>query len=381
MKKKISHSIASVLQFLETKAPISCAESWDSVGLLVGNPNWETESAVVAIDLSEKALELALSSRSNLIITHHPCIFSKSKGLSRLIEGEESGTLSNLIFKCIENKIAVVSVHTNFDQCALEVNQQISKGLDINIQGRLFDDSKNLLYKLVTFVPQTHADRVRTALSSAGAGNIGQYDFCSFSMTGEGRFRGEQGTKPFLGKPGQVEVVTEERIETVFPKSLQSIVIKALFDSHPYQELAYDLYEVKQSLSDLGQFKGLGYGFWGEFFSTKSFSEVAQHVKDLFGVEGILMSGTSPKKVKKVAFAPGKGASFISHALSLECDLFITGEVGYHNALEAARQRMITFELGHTHSEVFFPKVIQTWLTELGVKARYLNLSFQRFLF
>ena len=243
-QKKVRTSIQDVLRALESRAPLRCSESWDNVGLLAGTAKTELRSAVICIDLTQRALDVAVAKGANLIVNHHPCIFPKSKGLSRVVEssgGFGSNPSSSLVYKALENGISVAAFHTNFDQCALEVVRTVSHGLGIEPQGRLIDHGEGALSKLVVYVPNTHLDQVRTAVATAGAGHIGNYDACTFSSSGEGTFRGGKNTHPFLGKAGRLEKVKEFRLETVFPSGLEREIVKALMAAHPYEEVAYDI--------------------------------------------------------------------------------------------------------------------------------------------
>jgi dinuclear metal center YbgI/SA1388 family protein len=370
--KKVSEIIGA----LENLAPSGTSEKWDNTGLLAGDPDWETSGAVVSVDLTEQAIETAIQRGFRLIVNHHPCIFPKSKGLARIVPGSKSG-ISSLVFEAIRNGIAVASYHTNFDQCSLEVVRAVSEGLGVQPRGRLLDGGEGSLVKLVVFVPVTHVDAVRTALAQAGAGHIGHYDFCTFSTQGEGTFRGSDQTRPFAGQPGRLEKVQEIRLETIFPRGLKKSVLAALRSAHPYEEVAFDLYSTEQSPTSLGLVRGLGYGFWGEFSSPKPFSEVARSVTRLFNTQGFWLTDPPPSRVRRLAFVAGKGASFLDAASAAGCDLFITGEAGYHTALDGARKGVAVMELGHRESEVFYIQTMQGWLSAMGLKTVGLNLRTQ----
>lgn len=367
----MAKTVGEVLGALELRAPSGTAEAWDNVGLLVGDPDWKTSGAVISIDLTRGSIQAAKRKGYRLIVNHHPCIFPKSRGLARL-------TPPSLAFEAARAGIAVISSHTNFDQCALEVVDGISQGLKLTPRGRLLDHDSDALMKLVVFVPSSHLEAVRSALSLAGAGHIGNYDSCTFGSQGEGTFRGREGAQPFIGRPGRLETAVETRLETVFPRGLAKPVLKAMREAHPYEEVAYDLYPVEQRPSELGLVRGLGYGFWGEFPRAKSFSEVIRGVKSLFDVDGFWVTDPRPSRVKRVAFVAGKGASFLKHASSIGCDLFITGEAGYHVALEGARNGTAVMELGHRESERFFLSTMRKWLSSEGLRSVELNQATQR---
>jgi putative NIF3 family GTP cyclohydrolase 1 type 2 len=149
--------------------------------------------------------------------------------------------------------------------------------------------------------------------------------------------------------------------------------------SHPYEEIAYDLYEVKQKPVANGLVKGLGYGFWGEFPRERSFSEVSRGVKTLFKLDGFLATDPAPSRIRRIAFVAGKGASFLSAAQALQCDLFITGEAGYHAALGGSRQGTAVMELGHRESEGFFVPTVREWLKAEGIPSGDASRKTQRF--
>lgn len=373
--------IGDIVKNLDHLAAPETAESWDAVGLLVGDAQSITSGAVISIDLTQKAIEVARSKKFRLIVTHHPCIFPKSRGLSKVIAGSNSG-MSGLVFEALKNGISIVACHTNFDQCALEVVNSVSQGLGVQPQGRLIERGSGSLLKLVTFVPTGHLELVRKKICEAGAGHIGNYDHCTFSTLGEGTFLGRDGAQPFLGKVGILEHAQESRLETVFPKGLRKQVLEALFKAHPYEEVAYDFYPVEQSPALKGLVQGLGYGFWGEFPSPKPFSEVAKDVRRLFNLDGFLLTHsalfrTQSSRIQKVAFVAGKGSSFVEVAASIGCDLFITGEAGYHTAMDGSRKEMTVMELGHRESEKFFLHTMKGWLTKMGLRTVELDLPTQ----
>jgi dinuclear metal center YbgI/SA1388 family protein len=369
----VRFKISQVLNFIEEKAPQATAEKWDNVGLLVGDPSWETAGAVIADDLTLEAVTQAKEKGFKLILNHHPCIFPAQKGLSRVTPGYKTSSLNSLIFECIRSEIAVISCHTNFDQCALEVGQRVAEGLGMEAHGRLVPGAANeidqaTLLKLTVFVPEDALGKVREALFAAGAGRIGRYEKTSFSSQGEGTFLGEEKTQPVIGAPQSFVEVKERRLETVFPRGLRKQVLKALQKAHPYEEVAYDLFPVLQPASPYGFFKGLGYGVWGEFSEKLPFSELAQRVKKLFELDGYWQTPPRERQVRRVAFSAGSGGSLVRTVSQLGCDVFITGEVGYHGSLDADRHGVTVIELGHRYSELFFHRVMEEWLQGFGLQ-------------
>ncbi|MCM2276535.1 MAG: Nif3-like dinuclear metal center hexameric protein [Oligoflexia bacterium] len=377
-KRLPSQTIKAVISDLDSRAPIATAESWDNVGLLVGDPAWKTSGAVVSVDLTAEALAEAKTRGYRLIVIHHPCIFPRSRGVARVHAG---GDKTGLVFQAIRKGIAIAAFHTNFDKCAMEVPQAVATGLGLETRGRLLEETSGALVKLAVFVPAAHLEPVRSAVFDAGAGQIGNYDRCGFGVEGEGSFRGGQGTHPFIGASGNLEKTREIRWETVFPRGMQSRVLAALFAAHPYEEVAFDLYPVEQEPASVGLVKGLGYGFWGEFPRPKLFSDVCKDVKGLFKLNGFMLTQITPaggQRVRKVAFVAGKGDSFLSAASSAGCDVFITGEVDYHSALESARRGVSVIELGHTQSERFYLSTMKAWLEDRKLEAVALSGQAQR---
>ena len=360
MKK--SWKIGDLLDKLDKKAPLSAAESWDPVGLLVGSPEEKTASVVIAGDLTLDVIRFAESKGARLVINHHPCIFPKGKGLGRFISGTPA-------FEAARCGIQVAALHTNFDRCALEVVQSVSKGLGACPMGRLSDGSKDLFYKLVTFVPRSHIQAVQDAIFQAGAAQVGPCRTWSFRLNGESLFEVPSRVKSALLKQkGKLRKSSEIRLEVLVVRGLWSRVLAALHESHPDgQNARYDCYVLEQLPSSLGLCFGIGYGFWGEFPERRVFSEVAKDVKRLFCINGFWITNPKPEKVKRIAFAAGKGSSFVQYAAELGCDLTITGEAGYHTALGASQQGMAVLEVGHRQSEVFFIKTLKRWLEELRV--------------
>ena len=363
-KKRVSSqlTLGELSQALDLLAPVESAEKWDQVGLLVGDPKSWVTRAVVSIDLNTSAIELAKKTGANVIITHHPCFFPKSAGITKIIA-------PSLVYSAIREGIGIVASHTNFDQCALEVVQQVSKSLGVKPLGRLLENEFHALLSLVVYVPIKNLDEVRNALCSAGAGIIGEYDSCSFYSEGKGTFRGNSESKPAVGKAGRLETGDEIRLEMNVPNSLRKSVVAALLESHPYEDVAYHFTVIHSNAHSQGVIRGLGYGFWGDFPSPKRFSEIAKNVKSVFGINGFWITDPEPKRVSRIGFVAGKGASFIDQAISIGCDLLITGECGYHNAMRGLNQGMGVMEIGHQESEKFFIATMKDWLNRLHIEA------------
>jgi len=361
--------IGSILKELEKKAPSASAYSWDNVGLLAGDPEWDTKGAVATIDLDHFCVETCLKRGFSLIITHHPVIFPKNRGLSKLTPQNPK---TDLILKCVANKIAIVTLHTNLDSYSLEPLQEIADLLSITPKGRLRSKKEDGLNKLVVFVPEQSAETVRKAIGEAGAGHIGNYSQCSFRTQGIGTFLGGDATRPVIGKQGQLEEVKEVRLETVMPLGITPVVVQAMLEVHPYEEVAYDVYRLTGASKEVGFAPSMGIGFWGEFSEARSFSDVTTHVKRAFQINGFRLTPSRSKAVegdyKRIAFSPGSGNEILDAAVDSGSQLLITGEVGYHEALEASRRGLVVMELGHRESEAFTLAALGRWASELGLE-------------
>ena len=352
--------VGEIARFLDEKAPLSASESYDNVGLLIGDSKVNARGAVISIDLTKEALELAKRRGFKLILNHHPAIFPKGRGPSQILE-------SSLVHRAIREGVSVYASHSNFDRCALDVAEMISQKLKCEPISRLHPKPEESLLKLQVYVPESHLDRVRDAVFGAGAGKIGRYDSCGFSVGGEGTFRGDAGTDPFLGEPGALERVGERLLQTIVPKGLEREVVRAMKKVHPYEEVAYDLFPVMQGPSTLGLVRGLGYGFVGRFEKPIAFADFVSRVKRTFGISQLTVAGESKKRIQIFGFAAGEGTDVIGSAVAQGCDALLIGETSYHHALGGARRGTTIIELGHRESERFFLLTMARWMKSMKV--------------
>jgi dinuclear metal center YbgI/SA1388 family protein len=239
-------TIRDIARVLEAWAPPGLAQSYDNVGLQVGDPAQEVAAVVVALDLTPAVMEEARAVGATLVLTHHPLLFRPLKSLT------PSHWAGGLALRLAQAGIALYSLHTNLDAAPGGVSFALAEHL--GLEGvRFLEPMDNLLVKLATFVPLTHLEAVRTALAAAGAGQIGHYDACAFASTGTGYFRATAAANPFVGTPGGgVERVDEARLEVQVARWHLPAVVAALRASHPYEEVAYDVYPVQQPAPQAG---------------------------------------------------------------------------------------------------------------------------------
>ncbi len=342
--------IKEMIRPLEEMAPISLQESYDNSGLLIGSPEDEIHGVLISLDLTDMVIEEAIMKKCNLIISHHPLIFS---GLKR-INGKNA--TERIVKKAIKNDIEIYAIHTNLDNVDSGINKILCDKLGL-INCQLLSPKKDLLGKLVTFCPVDQADNVRQALFEAGAGTIGNYDSCSFNIAGTGSFKGSPDTNPFVGEKGQLHYQNEIRIETIYPVYMEEKVIQALLSVHPYEEVAYDLYKLEN------KFNHTGAGMIGELKESMTEIEFLNFVKIITETACIRHSGFTGNKIRKVAVCGGSGSFLIRDAMKAGADIFITGDVKYHDFFEA-ENKMLIADIGHFESEQFAKELIYNVLNK-----------------
>lgn len=342
--------IKDITDFLEQFAPLSYQESYDNSGLLVGDANAEISGIAITLDVTEQVIDEAIRNGDNLIIAHHPLIF---KGLKSLT-GKH--WVERCVIKALKHDIALYAIHTNLDNVHLGVNRKIAEKLSLkNI--RVLSPKSEVLSKLVTFVPHEDAQQVLDALYKAGAGQIGQYDHCSFQTEGTGTFRPGDGSSPHIGNHHVDETVNEKRIELIFPSHLNHRIVSALHNSHPYEEVAYYL----STLSNTNQ--EVGSGIVGDLTSPMDTSEFLRHLKQIMRSDCVRHTPICTEKVSKVALCGGAGSFLLGKAIGAGADVFITGDFKYHDFFEADN-RIVVADIGHFESEQFTKDLLYDIISE-----------------
>ena len=342
--------IKDVSSFLEEFAPLRLQESYDNAGLILGNPNAEIKNVLITLDVTEQVVDEAISKKCELIVAHHPIVFS---GLKK-ITGKNY--VERCLLKAIKNDVAIYAAHTNLDSVGGGVNGMICRKLGLE-NCRILQPTEGLLKKLVTYIPVDHADKVREAVFTAGAGNIGNYDSCSFNIHGQGTFRGNDSTHPFVGEKGKQHYENEIRFETVFPAYLQSRIISALLATHPYEEVAYDIYSLDNT------FEQVGMGMIGTLPKETDESEFLSQLKQTFNTGTIRHTALLNKKVRKVAVCGGAGSFLLNRAISAEADFFVSGDFKYHQFFDA-ENKIVIADIGHFESEQFTKELFYELLTK-----------------
>ena len=337
----------SIIQVVERLAPKSLAMEWDKVGLQVGSLQQPVKKVMIALDVTEEVVDEAISLGVNLIIAHHPVIFRPLKHLRTDLPA------GKLLAKLLAHDIAVYSTHTNLDVADGGLNDWLAEDLEL-VQPQILDvTSSDPLKKLVVFVPSTHKEQVFEAMTREGAGHIGNYSHCSFQMNGTGTFLPLDGSAPFLGEQGKMEEASEVRIETVMPASIQNSVVRAMKKAHPYEEVAYDIYPL-----DLPPVP-LGLGRIGHLPAPMTLTELADSLKEKWGLQAVRVVGPIDKPIKKVAVLGGSGGSYLMKAAFRGADVMITGDVGYHEAHDALVEGLSVIDAGHNIEKIMKRKLAE----------------------
>lgn len=336
--------LKEITAYLDSAVPLSFQEEYDNSGLQVGDPDKEISSALISLDVTERVIDEAIMSDCDLILSHHPVIFSGIKSITGRNFTEK------ILIRAIRNNIAVYSAHTNLDIFNGGVSWKMAEKMNLqNI--KVLSPLKNKLYKLIVYIPENHLNSVREAIFDAGAGVIGNYDRCGFVSQGTGSFRGNESANPFIGNKGELHFEKEVRFETVFISHFREKVINALLAKHPYEEVAYDIYSLENSNVDFGL------GCTGELTEARSESEFLKIVSDIFDARGLRYSKLGGKTIKKIALCGGSGASLLRDAIAEGADAFITGDIKYHNYFDA-EGRILLVDAGHYESEKFSTEII-----------------------
>jgi dinuclear metal center YbgI/SA1388 family protein len=329
--------ISDIINYIEELAPLSYQESYDNSGLLVGQAEQNFRKGLVCFDLNEKSMQEAIDSGVNLILTHHPFLFHNLKSIT----GE---TLSEkLLIQAIKHDIAIYAMHTNLDNVFHGVNYCFAEKLLLK-ELKILRPVPNRLKKIITYVPTLHADQVRNALFEAGGGHIGNYDSCSFNVSGTGSFKANQQANPFVGEKNKIHFENEIRIETIFPDYKEKQLIQALYQAHPYEEPAYDIYRLENENHSVGS------GMIGKLTNPMTEFEFLSYIKSQMNLSLIMHSKPQNKSIQRIALCGGSGAFLIKDAIKQKADVFVTGEIRYHDFIDFGKD-IFLLSIGHYESE------------------------------
>lgn len=331
--------IKDITNYLEQLAPLSYQEDYDNCGLLVGTSSNELTKVLITLDVTEQVLDEAIKTGCNLIVAHHPLIF---RGIKKITGNH---WVERCIVKAIKNDISIYAIHTNLDNILGGVNSKIADHLGLSDQ-KILAPKMGVLQKLVTFVPKDETQKVLESLYSAGAGEIGNYDHCSFRIGGTGTFRPLETANPHIGTTLQDEEVEENRLEVIFPTFLSGKIVQALKSAHPYEEVAYYLTALENANQEVGS------GIIGKLPETMAAPDFLSYLKGRMNAGVVRHTAIHKEKVQKIAICGGTGSFLLGKAKSHGADVFITADFKYHEFFEAENQLIIA-DIGHYESEQF----------------------------
>ena len=332
-------NVQSICELIEEFAPLSLQENYDNSGLLVGDNQMEVNSVLICIDVTENVIDEAILKKCNLIISHHPLIFNSLKRITGQNE------VQRCVAKAIKQDIAIYSSHTNLDNVINGVSGKMAEKIGLkNIQ--ILQPKQDILVKLVTYVPKIHLFSVRDSLFEAGAGEIGNYDSCSFSSEGIGTFKANENSQPFVGKINELHSEPEMKLEVIFPAYLKSKIVNALIKTHPYEEPAFDLIPVENAWNQVGA------GIVGDLEVNEPEELFLKRIKQIFGLTILKHTDLKGTKIKRVALCGGSGSFLLHDAIEAGADVFISADFKYHDYFDAEK-RIIIADIGHFESEQF----------------------------
>ena len=342
--------IKDITDYLEELAPLNYAEDFDNVGLLIGNYSDSVTGVLVTLDTLEKTVEEAITKKCNLIVSFHPIIFGGIKKLNG------NSYVERVVLKAIQNDIAIYATHTALDNSKNGVSAKISEVLGLK-NNKILLPKKGILKKLTTFVPIENAEKLRNALFNAGAGNIGNYDRCSFNIDGEGTYRGNQNSNPSIGKKGENHTENETQISVLYESKNETTILASLQKNHPYEEVSYDL------LTTENVHQNIGMGMIGDLPTEMEENEFLLFLKEKMKTACIRHSNLINKKIKKVALLGGSGSFAISDAIKAGADAYVSADFKYHEFFKA-ENKIILADIGHYESEQFTKNLLVDYLTK-----------------
>jgi len=330
---------AQVIELLDQIAPPALADGGDAVGLQVGDRSRQVKRIRTAVDPTREVIHIAVREHVDLLITHHPLIHSPLKSLAL------GDPVADRVLKLAKAECVLYVMHTNYDTAPGGVNDVLAAKLGVVDTSPLTCRRQDRYHKVVVFVPEEAVERVRNAMADAGAGRIGLYTHCSFRVRGIGSFTPEDSAKPYVGTPGRLEEVEELRLEMICTGSVLDAVIRAMRENHPYEEVAYDVYELANEPVRMG------YGRVGMLQNDATLREFAEHVSTQLDVRFPKAFGDMERRISRVAVCSGGGASLYREAAAAGADVYVTGDWKHHDVLNAVDLGLAVIDAGHFETE------------------------------
>ncbi len=342
--------LREIISFLEQIAPPSLQEAYDNSGLITGDIEMDITGAIICLDSTPEVIAEAKAKGCNLVIAHHPIVFS---GLKKLTG---KNYIERTVIEAIRSGIAIYAIHTNLDNVKQGVNMRIAQVIGLH-NVAVLDRKAGHLLKIAVYVPHSHVSEVREAMFSAGAGHIGNYDQCSFNVLGTGTFRAGDGADPYVGKLGESHQEPETRIEVVTNSWTKARVVNAMLASHPYEEVAYDIYRIENESDNFGA------GLIGELENDVLVLDFLKEIKLKMKAGAVRYTKPHKTHIRKIAVCGGSGGFLLEKAVQAGADMLITADFKYHQFFDADN-RIIIADIGHYESEQFTMNLLNDWFSQ-----------------
>ncbi len=358
MESKNALKVREIIRLLEDWAPPVLQESFDNSGLIVGDREAVVNKALVCLDCTEEVVAEAEAQGAGLIIAHHPIVF---KGLKTFTG---SSYVEKIMMRAIKSGIAIYAIHTNLDNIFSGVNHELATALGCEESSlKILKPKPELLASISVFCPEEFAEDVKDAMHSAGAGAIGDYDTCSFSVDGEGAFRPLDGSNPHIGEHGEIETLGEKRIEMICERWKAGMVLTAAKNAHPYEEMANFVTHLSNKDGKIGS------GMIGKLPEAITWEEFLDSTKSALKATHIKHTKPVSKTVQTIAVCGGSGSFLLRDAISKRADVFVTSDFKYHEFFDAENKIMIA-DVGHFESEWRTSKIIAN-----RIKGKFTNFA------
>ncbi len=331
--------IKDIVSFLENLFPTYYSEEFDNTGLLVGNPDTKVQGVLITLDTLESIVDEAIQKKCNLIISYHPILFSPLKKIN------EEDYVERTITKAIQHNIAIYAIHTALDNAENSISDLLATQLGLSNLQKLIP-KKNVIKKLTFYIPKNKKEKVLHSLYEAGAGKVGNYDNCSFQNKGIGSFKGNANSNPTIGKPNELQLEKEVQIHITYLAHKEKQILKALFENHPYEEVAYEVIGLENS------YPLMGMGTIGTLAQPLSEKKFLSYLKEKIGISYLRYSSSLKKNIQKIAVVCGSGSTAINYALRANVDAFLTADLKYHDFFKV-NQKVLLVDIGHYESEQF----------------------------
>ncbi|WP_017472595.1 Nif3-like dinuclear metal center hexameric protein [Amphibacillus jilinensis] len=355
-------TVGKIITLLEKWVPKKYAYEWDNVGLQVGDLTTQVTKILVTLDITEDVVDEAIAQGANLIIAHHPLLFKPIKQIN------VNSVQGRILRKLILHEITAYAAHTNLDIVEGGVNDLLAERLNLQSARVMIPEFNEKLYKFHVYVPETHLDLVDHALTRMGVGQIGDYKDCSFRVKGTGAFTPLKQADPYIGEQGNKSYVEEIKLEYMLKEAQLQEAIRILLATHPYEEPAYDLIELENE----GKVEGLGR--IGELIKATTLADFANEVKEIFSLSGLRVTGSLDKKIKRVAVLGGSGEKYFKQAKRLGADVYVTGDLTFHQAQDAEALGLAIIDPGHHIESVMIGAVCHYLKQKLNQEATELEV-------